>query len=69
MAGWADIVVENFSPGVVDKLGIGYKDLKEVNPRIIYGSISGFGQTGPYRKKPAYDVVCPGDGRIYEFNG
>lgn len=62
-------MVENFSPGVVDKLGIGYKDLKEVNPRIIYGSISGFGQTGPYRKKPAYDVVCQAMGGIYEFNG
>ena len=58
LAGWADIVVENFSPGVVDRLGIGYEDLKKVNPKIIYGSISGFGQTGPYKKKPAYDIVC-----------
>ena len=69
MAGWADIVVENFSPGVVDKLGIGYKDLKEVNPRIIYGSISGFGQTGPYRKKPAYDVVCQAMGGFMNLTG
>lgn len=46
LAQWADIVVENFSPGVVNRLGIGYNDLKKVNPRIIYGSLSGFGQTG-----------------------
>lgn len=69
MALWADIVVENFSPGVVDKLGIGYEDLKKINPQIIYGSISGFGQTGPYRKKPAYDVVCQAMGGFMNLTG
>lgn len=69
LASWADIVVENFSPGVVDRLGIGYEALKEVNPRIIYGSISGFGQTGPYRKKPAYDVVCQAMGGFMALTG
>lgn len=69
LAGWADIVVENFSPGVVDRLGIGYEALKAVNPKIIYGSISGFGQTGPYRKKPAYDVVCQAMGGFMSLTG
>lgn len=69
LAKWADIVVENFSPGVVDRLGIGYENLKKVNPKIIYGSISGFGQTGPYRKKPAYDVVCQAMGGFMALTG
>jgi len=69
LAQWADIVVENFSPGVMEKLGLGYQDLKAVNPKIIYGSISGFGQTGPYRKKPAYDVVCQAMGGFMDLTG
>lgn len=66
---WADIVVENFSPGVVDRLGVGYKDLSEINPQIIYGSISGFGQNGPYMKKPAYDIVCQAMGGYMATTG
>ena len=54
----ADVVVENFSPGVMEKLGLSYDILKGVNPRIIYGAVSGFGQTGPYRSRPAYDPVA-----------
>lgn len=69
MAKWADIVVENFSPGVMEKLGLGYEALKEANPRLIYGSISGFGQTGPYAKKPAYDVVCQAMGGFMDLTG
>jgi len=69
LAKWADIVVENFSPDVVDRLGIGYQDLKKVNKQIIYGSISGFGQTGPYKKKPAYDVVCQAMGGFMNLTG
>lgn len=69
LAKWADIVVENFSPGVVDRLGVGYEDLKKENPKIIYGSISGFGQTGPYKKKPAYDVVCQAMGGFMALTG
>ena len=53
----ADIVVENYRPGVMDKLGLGYDVLKEINPRIIYGSVSGFGNTGPYRLRPGYDIL------------
>jgi Predicted acyl-CoA transferases/carnitine dehydratase len=69
LAKWADVVVENFSPGVVDRLGIGYQDLVKENPKIIYGSISGFGQTGPYSKKPAYDVICQAMGGFMDLTG
>ncbi len=69
LAKWADVVVENFSPGVVDRLGIGYEDLKAVNPKIIYGSISGFGQTGPYKSKSAYDVICQAMGGYMATTG
>lgn len=53
----ADIVVENYRPGVMDKLGLGYDELKKINNRIIYGSVSGFGNTGPYRLRPGYDIL------------
>jgi CoA:oxalate CoA-transferase len=53
----ADIVVENFRPGVADKLGIGYDAVREINPRVVYLSISGFGQNGPAAHRPAYDIV------------
>lgn len=69
MAEWADVVVENFSPGVVNRLGIGYEDLKKYNPKIVYGSISGFGQNGPYKNKPAYDVVCQAMGGFMALTG
>lgn len=58
LARWADVVVENFRPGVASKLGIDYETLRNVNPRIIYCSISGFGQDGPYRDKPGYDIIA-----------
>lgn len=54
----ADVFVESFVPGVIDKLGLGYDKVSQVNPRIIYCSISGFGQTGPYHQRPGYDVVA-----------
>jgi crotonobetainyl-CoA:carnitine CoA-transferase CaiB-like acyl-CoA transferase len=53
----ADVVVENFRPGVVNRLGIDYAALAKINPRIIYCSISAFGQSGPYRGKPGYDTI------------
>lgn len=58
MAASADIVVENFRPGVMKKLGLDYEDLKQVNPRIIYAAISGFGHTGPYSQWPGYDLIA-----------
>jgi crotonobetainyl-CoA:carnitine CoA-transferase CaiB-like acyl-CoA transferase len=54
----ADVLVENFVPGVMDRLGLGYETISRVNPRIIYCSISGFGQKGPYHKRPSFDPVA-----------
>ncbi len=56
----ADVLVENFRPGVMDRLGVSYEVLKEVNPRLIYCAISGFGQDGPLRDRPAYDQIIQG---------
>ncbi len=53
----ADVVVENFRPGVLDKLGLGYDDLRKINPRIVYASGSGFGATGPYVARPGQDLL------------
>lgn len=65
----ADVVVENFRPGVMDRLGIGYKALAEINPRLIYCAISGFGQTGPDALKPAYDQIIQGLSGEMAVNG
>jgi CoA:oxalate CoA-transferase len=54
----SDVVVENFRPGVMDRLGIGYEALREVNPGIVYASISGFGQDGPYVKRQSFDIIA-----------
>jgi crotonobetainyl-CoA:carnitine CoA-transferase CaiB-like acyl-CoA transferase len=60
MAAEADLVIENFRPGVAKRLGIGYDDLKAVREDILYCSISGFGQTGPYRDRPGFDIMAQG---------
>lgn len=65
----ADIVVENFRPGVMDRLGLGYEKLKEINPKIIFAAISGFGQTGPDAFKPAYDQIIQGLSGVMAVNG
>jgi crotonobetainyl-CoA:carnitine CoA-transferase CaiB-like acyl-CoA transferase len=52
----ADVFVEGFRPGVCDRLGVGYQALRELNPRLVYASLSGFGQSGPYRERPAHDL-------------
>ena len=65
----ADVVVENFTPGVVDRLGIDYGSVNTVNAGVVYCSISGFGQTGPYRNKSAYDQVMQGIGGIMSLTG
>ena len=54
----SDIVVENFRHGVMDRLGLGFEALKAANPKVVYGSISGFGSTGPYSNRPAYDAIA-----------
>src|SRR5688500_1972694 len=56
----ADVLVENFRPGVMERLGVGYRQLKEINPRLVYCAISGFGQEGPMRDAPAYDQIVQG---------
>ncbi len=53
----ADIVLENYRPGVMDRLGLGYEELKKINPAIVYGAVSGFGQYGPYSQRPGYDII------------
>jgi formyl-CoA transferase/CoA:oxalate CoA-transferase len=65
----ADIIVENFVPGVVDRLGIGYDKVKEINPGIVYCHVSGFGQDGPYRDRPAFDQVLQGESGIISYTG
>jgi crotonobetainyl-CoA:carnitine CoA-transferase CaiB-like acyl-CoA transferase len=65
----ADVVVENFRPGVMDRLGVGWKDLREINPLLIYCAISGFGQTGPDALKPAYDQIIQGLSGVMAING
>ena len=62
LAGWADVVVESFRPGVADRLGIGYQRLRGINPTIVYTSISNFGQTGPYRDYRGSEIVFYGMG-------
>ncbi len=64
-----DVVVENFRPGVMDKLGLGYRDLRDLNPRLIYATSSGFGSTGPYSQLPAYDLILQGMGGIMSITG
>jgi crotonobetainyl-CoA:carnitine CoA-transferase CaiB-like acyl-CoA transferase len=65
----ADVLVENFRPGVLDRLGFGFDAVSARNPRLIYASISGYGQTGPYRNRPGYDVVAQGESGIVDLTG
>jgi crotonobetainyl-CoA:carnitine CoA-transferase CaiB-like acyl-CoA transferase len=65
----ADVVVENFSPGTVDRLGFGYAAVRARKPDVVYASISGFGQTGPARHRTAYDLILQGMGGIMSVTG
>jgi CoA:oxalate CoA-transferase len=65
----ADVLVENFRPGVLARLGFSYEKMKEINPRLIYCAISGFGQTGPDADKPAYDQIIQGLSGVMAVNG
>ncbi|MGI4800054.1 MAG: CaiB/BaiF CoA transferase family protein [Janthinobacterium lividum] len=65
----ADVVVENFRPDVKDRLGIAYADVAAINPRIVYASISGFGEDGPYRMRPGFDQIAQGMGGIMSVTG
>jgi CoA:oxalate CoA-transferase len=64
-----DVLMENFTPGTMDGLGLGYEALSARNPRLIYAATSGFGQTGPYRTRPALDIVVQGMGGVMSITG
>jgi crotonobetainyl-CoA:carnitine CoA-transferase CaiB-like acyl-CoA transferase len=65
----ADVLVENYRPDVKKRLGIDYADLRPLNPRLVYASISGFGQTGPYQDRPGYDQIAQGMGGLMSITG
>ncbi|TIW14542.1 MAG: CoA transferase, partial [Mesorhizobium sp.] len=65
----SDALVENFRPGVMDRLGLGHEKLKEIRPSLVYCAISGFGQTGPMRGNPAYDQIIQGLSGIMSITG
>lgn len=69
MASTYDVLIENYRPGIVQKLGLDYETLSTINPQLIYCSISGFGQTGPYREKPSYDIVGQAMGGLMSLTG
>jgi len=65
----ADVIIENFRPDVKGKLGVDYERVRRINPRIVYGSISGFGQDGPYHKRPGFDQIAQGMGGLMSITG
>ncbi|MBP6125211.1 MAG: CoA transferase [Leptotrichiaceae bacterium] len=65
----ADILLENFRPGTMEKLGIGYEKLKEINPKLVYGCVSGFGHYGPYSKRAGYDIIGQAMGGLMSTTG
>ncbi len=69
LAAKCDVVIENFRPGVMDRLGLGYETLSAINPRLIYCAISGFGMTGPLRDQPSFDIVMQALSGALSVNG
>ena len=69
LADKADVIIENFRPDVKTRLGIDYDTLSKTNPGLVYGSISGFGQTGPYAKRPGFDQIAQGMGGLMSITG
>lgn len=65
----ADVLIENFRPGVMDRLGLGYDVLKEINDQLIYGAVSGFGSYGPYKDRPGYDIIAQAMGGLMSITG
>lgn len=65
----ADVVIENWRPGVAERLGVGYAALSEINPAIVYGSISGFGLSGPYADRPGYDLIAQAMSGVMSVTG
>jgi formyl-CoA transferase/CoA:oxalate CoA-transferase len=69
LADRADVVVENFRPGTADRLGLGYRTLSARNPRLVYASISGYGQTGPWATRPGYDAIAQAQSGMMSITG
>jgi CoA:oxalate CoA-transferase len=69
LVGRGDVLVENFRPGTLERLGMGYEALRVGNPRLIYAAVSGFGQTGPWSHKPAYDLIVQALGGMMSVTG
>lgn len=69
MVAKADVVIENYRPGTMKKLGLDYEVLKKINPRIVYGACSGFGQYGPYSQRPGYDIIGQAMGGLMSVTG
>lgn len=69
LAAKADVIVENFRAGTVDRLGIGYEDIRRINPGVVYCSISGYGQTGPERDRPGYDFIMQAESGLMSITG
>ncbi|KAJ8691176.1 hypothetical protein PTI98_010771 [Pleurotus ostreatus] len=69
MIAQADILVENYIPGKLASMGLGYEDCKAINPGLVYASITGYGQTGPYSQAPGYDVIIAGEGGLMHITG
>ena len=65
----ADVLLENFRPGTMEKLGLGYEDLKKINPGLVYGCVSGFGHYGPYKNRPGYDIIGQAMGGLMSTTG
>ncbi len=69
MVSWADVVVENFVPGVIERMGLGYEVLRAIKPDLVMLSISGYGQTGPYRNYASYGGITGAQSGFYAYNG
>jgi len=69
LAGRSDILLENFLPGDLAKMNLGYEDIKAINPKIIYASVTGYGQTGPYRDQPGFDFILQAQGGLMSIIG
>ncbi len=65
----SDVLVENFRPGTMEKLGLGYDELKKINPGLVYLALSGFGQYGPYKDRPGYDLIAQGMSGLMSVTG
>ncbi len=69
LIGKADVLVQNFRPGVIERLGLGYEDAQAINPRLVYGSISGYGEDGPWVKRPGQDLLAQARSGLMWLNG